>query len=102
MRDRRLLDTLDRRGDEYRYYSSIGFDMHHDHHRYDPYKSSDMGYFLNEFTKEKPPTFDADVNLEDAKAWIIGMKKFFELQYEYTDNMNAKNVIFSLKGKEDI
>jgi len=60
-----------------------------------------MGYFPYD-NKVKPPTFDGDVkNLEEAKAWILGMNKFFEL-HEYTDNMKAIIAIFSLKGKADI
>lgn len=38
---------------------------------------------------------------EDEKAWILGMKKLFEL-HEYVDNMKAIIVIFGLKGKADI
>lgn len=33
-----LLDTPDRRSDEYRYHSSSGLDRHHDRHQYHPYK----------------------------------------------------------------
>lgn len=99
MKDGRLLDTLDRRGDEYMYYSSSGSDRHHDHHRYHPYRRSDRGYLSNEFKKAKPPTFDGDVKKpEDAEAWILGMNKFFEL-HEYTNNMKFIITIFSLKGK---
>jgi len=96
VRDGGLLDTPDRRGDEYRYYSSFGSGRNHDSHDYHPYRRSDMGYFLDEFKKEKPPTFDGDVNnMEDPKAWIIGMKKLFEL-HEYIDNMKAMISIFIL------
>ena len=70
MRDGRLLDTQDRRADEYKYYSSSGSDMHHDRHCYHPYRSSDRGYFLDEFKKSKPPTFNGDVKKpEDVEAW---------------------------------
>ena len=56
----------------------------------------------DEFKKEKAPTFDGDVKKsEDAEAWILGMKKLFEL-HNYTDNMKAIVGIFSLKGKADI
>ena len=102
MRYGRLLDTLDRRGDQYRYYSSSGFDGHHDCHHYHPYRRNYRGYFPNEFKKEKPLNFDGDVwKPEDAMAWILGMKKLFEL-HEYTDNMKAGIAIFSLKGKANI
>ena len=44
------------------YYSSFGFDRHHDRHHYHPYKRNDRGYFLDEFKKEKTPTFDGEMN----------------------------------------
>lgn len=48
---------------------------------------SDRGYFPDEFKKQKPPTFHGDLKkLEDAEAWILGMKTLFEL-HEYTRNM---------------
>jgi len=43
VRDGRLLDTPERRGDEYRYYSSYGSDRHHDHHHYHPYRRNARG-----------------------------------------------------------
>lgn len=98
----KFLDTLDKRGDGNRLYSSSGSDMYHGYHCYHPYRRNNMGYFPNEFKKEKPPTFDEYLKkLEDAKAWLLGMKKFFEL-HDYTENMKAKIAILSLKGKEDI
>ena len=44
VRDGKLLDTLDRRGDEHMYYSSSGSDKHHYRHRYQPYRRNDRGY----------------------------------------------------------
>lgn len=71
VRDDRLLDTPERRDDEYRYYSSYCSDRHHDRHCYHPYRRNDRGYFLNEFKKSKPPTFDGRVkNPEDIEACI--------------------------------
>ena len=105
VRDGRLLDTPNRRGNELRHYSSFGSNRHHDHHdhhHYHPYRRNDRGYLPNEFKKEKPPTFDGDVKKsEDVEAWILGMNKLFEL-HKYTNNMKAIIVIFSLKGKENI
>ena len=102
VRDGRFLDAPYRRGDEYMYYFSYVSHRHHDRHRYHPYRSNDRGYLPDEFKKEKMPTFDGDMKkLEDAEAWILGMNKFFEL-HNYTDNMKAKVVIFSIKGKVDI
>ena len=57
----RLLDTPNRRGDEYRFYASFGSDRHHDRQLYLPYKRNDRGYLPDEFKKEKPPNFDGEV-----------------------------------------
>jgi len=102
IRDGRFLDTLDRRGDEHRYYSSSGSDRHYDRNCYHPYRRSDREYFADEFKKSKLPKFDGYLKkLEDAEAWLLGMNKFFEL-HEYTKNMKAEIIIFILKGKADI
>ena len=102
IRDGRLLDTLYRSGDGYKYYYSFGLDRHHDSNCYHPYRRSDRGYFPNDFKKEKPPSFDGDVKkLKDAAAWIPGMNKFFEL-HNYIDNMKVRVAIFSLRGNADI
>lgn len=59
-------------------------------------------YLPYDFKKARPPTFDGDVKkLEDEEAWLLGMKKFFEL-HDHIHNMNSKIVIFNLKGKVDI
>jgi len=63
------LDTLDKKGDGHRYYSSSGSHRNYDHHRYHPYRRSDRGYFPEEFKKAKPSTCDGDLKKsEDAKA----------------------------------
>lgn len=56
-----------------------------------------------EFKKVNLVTFDGEMKkLEDAKAWLLGMKKFFKL-HNYAKNMNAKIYMFSLiKWKADI
>jgi len=93
------LDTPDRRSDGHRYYSSFGPDRHYGHHCYHPYRRSDRGYFSVEFKKEKPPTFDGEMKKsQDAKAWLLGMRKFFIL-HDYLENMKAKIDTFNLKGK---
>jgi len=61
MRDGRLLDTPNRRGDGHRYYSNYSSDRNYDHNHYHPYKRSDRGYLSDEFKKEKPPTFDGEM-----------------------------------------
>jgi len=64
---------------------------------------SERGYFLvYEFKKSKPPTFDGELKKpEDEEAWLLGMKKFFEI-HDYTEKKKAKIVIFNLKGKTNI
>jgi len=93
------LDTLDRRGTGYGYYSSYGFYKHHDHHHYHPYRRNDKEYLSNEFKKEKPPTFDGEMKKsKDVEACFLGMRKFLRL-HDYSENMKAKITLFSLKGK---
>ena len=100
--DGRLLDTLDRRGFGHMYYSSYSSDRHHDHHHYHPYRRNDRGYFPDEFKKVNPPTFNAEMKKsQDAEAWLLGMKKFFQL-HDYSENMKERTTTFSLKGKVNI
>jgi len=80
IKDDRFLDAPDKGGDGHMFYSSCGSDMYRGHHHYHPYKRNDRGYFPNEFNKSKPLTFDGYLNKpKDAEAWLLGMKKFFEL-----------------------
>ena len=59
-------------------------------------------YFLDEFKKSKPLSIDGDLKKsEDAKAWLLGMNKFFEL-HDYTENMMARIVILIFKWKANI
>jgi len=51
VRDGRLLDTLEWRGNGYKYYSTSRSDRHHDCHRYHPHKRIDKGYFPYDFKK---------------------------------------------------
>lgn len=104
VRDGRLLDTLDRRGDKHMYYSSSSSSSkkRDDRHRYHPFKRSNRGYFPDEFKKAKPPTFDGEMNKsQDAEVWFLGIRKFFRL-HDYSDNMKTKIATFSLRGKADI
>lgn len=39
--------------------------------------------------------------IEYVEVWLLGMKKFIKL-HDYTKNMKATIIIFSLKGKENI
>jgi len=98
----RLLDTHNRRGSSYRFYSSSGSDRYHGHHSYHPYRRSDKGFFPDEFKKAKPPNFNGNLKKsEDAEAWFLGMNKFFEL-HDYIENMKSMIFIFNLKWKENI
>ena len=84
------------------YYSSFGSDKNYDHHHSHPYRRSDKGYLLDDFKKEKPPTFDGEMKKsEDAEAWLLGMRNFFKL-HDYSENMKAMIATFNLKGKADI
>jgi len=80
IKDGIFLDTLDRRGSGHQIYSSSSSDRHHGHHCYKPYKRNDKGYFLDEFKKSKPPTFDGKLKkYEYEEASLLGMMIFFEL-----------------------
>lgn len=102
IRDGKFLDAPDRKGSGHGFYSSSSSDKYHGHDRYHCYRKGDKGYLSDEFKKAKTPTFDGELKKPtDAKAWLIVMKKFFKL-HDYTENLKAKIVIYSLKGKEDI
>lgn len=69
VRDGRSLDTLDRRGDRHRYYSSFGSNKFYDRHCHHPYRRSEKGYFSDEFQKVKPLKFNEKMKKsQDAKA----------------------------------
>ena len=54
---------------------------------------------LDEFKKDKPPTFHGELKKpKNVEVWLLGMKKLFEL-HDYTENMKAMIDIFNLKGK---
>ena len=95
------MDTPERRTDMYEFHSRSSSMRHnHHHHHHNPYRRSE--YFLEEFKKFKPPKFDEHMKkLENAEAWLLGMKNFFKLN-NYSENMKAKIDTFSLKGKSNI
>jgi hypothetical protein len=40
-----------------------------------------------EFKKSKPPSFNGDIEKgEEAKAWLLGLKKYFEV-HDYSENL---------------
>jgi hypothetical protein len=52
-----------------------------------------------EMNKIKPPTFDGEHKKEeDAETWLLGMKKYFQLQ-NYSSHAERRIVIYQLKGK---
>ena len=61
-----------------------------------------MRKYLGEFKKIKPPMFNGEIEKgEEAKAWLSGMKNYFQI-YNYSDELKAKKAIYNLTGKEDI
>ena len=57
---------------------------------------------VGELRRIKPPNFDGEVKQgEDFEAWLIGLRKFFQL-HQYTPNMDARVAIYHLQGKATI
>ena len=49
-----------------------------------------------------PPTFNGEVKSgQEAEAWLLGMKKYFQVQ-DYYGNMKARVAIFNLSGRASI
>lgn len=95
------MGTTDNRTGNYGFHSnSFYMRHHHHHHRHHPYKRSE--YFLEDFKKVKPPTFDGDMKKSKGlEVWFLGMKKIFRLD-NYSENIKAKIATFSRKGKTNI
>ena len=56
----------------------------------------------DEFKKARPPTFNGETkNGQEAKAWLLGMRKYFQVQ-DYSGNMKARVSIFNLTGRASI
>jgi len=52
-----------------------------------------------ELSKIKPPTFDGDhKKYEDAKTWLLGMRKYFQL-HNYSSNVEARIATYHFQGK---
>jgi hypothetical protein len=52
-----------------------------------------------EMNKIKPPTFDGEHKKEeDAETWLLGMKKYFQLQ-NYSTHAEGRIAMYQLKGK---
>ena len=55
-----------------------------------------------EMNKIKPPTFDREHKKEeDAETWLLGMRKYFQLQ-NYSSHAEGIISIYQLKGKESM
>ena len=49
--------------------------------------------------KTKPPTFDGEHKKEEyAKTWLLGMKKYFQLE-NYSTHAEGRIAMYQLKGK---
>ena len=49
-----------------------------------------------------PPTFNGEIkNGQEAEAWLLGMKKYFQVQY-YSGNIKARVAIFNMNGRASI
>jgi hypothetical protein len=63
------------------------------------YKRSGVDELRGEMNKIKPPTFDGEhKEVEDAKTWFLGMRKYFQL-HNYSFHAERRIVIYQLKGK---
>jgi hypothetical protein len=52
-----------------------------------------------EINKIKPPTFDGEHKKEeDVETWLLGMKKYFQLQ-NYSTHVKGRIAMYQLKGK---
>ena len=54
-----------------------------------------------EFWKAKPPMFDGEVKFGQAKAWILGIRKYFQV-HDYSRNTKDRFAIFNLNGRTSI
>lgn len=69
--------------------SSANRRYHHSHHHHRS-ESKEKEHMPEEFKNAKSSAFDGDVKkAEDAKAWLLGMKMFFQI-HDYSENMETK------------
>jgi hypothetical protein len=58
-----------------------------------------MDELKGEMNKIKPPTFDGEHKKEeDAETWLLGMRKYFQLQ-NYSSHVEERIAMYQLKGK---
>jgi hypothetical protein len=62
-------------------------------------RRSGVDELQGEMNNIKPPTFDGEHKKdEDAKTWLLGMRKYFQL-HNYSSQAEGRIVIYHLKGK---
>jgi hypothetical protein len=54
-----------------------------------------------EMNKIKPPTFDGEHKEEDVETWLLGMRKYFQLQ-NYSSHAEGRIAMYQLKGKASV
>jgi hypothetical protein len=63
------------------------------------HRRSGVDELKGEMNKIKPPTFDGEHKKEeDAETWLLGMRKYFQLQ-NYSSHAEGRIVMYQLKGK---
>jgi hypothetical protein len=66
------------------------------------HRRSEVDELKGEMNKIKPPTFDGEHKKdEDVEAWLLGMRKYFQLQ-NYSSHAEGRISIYQLKGKASI
>jgi hypothetical protein len=63
------------------------------------HRRSGVDELKGEMNKIKPPTFDGEHKKEeDAETWLLGMRKYFQLQ-NYSSHAEGRIAMYQLKGK---
>jgi hypothetical protein len=63
------------------------------------HKRSGVDELKGEMNKIKPPMFDGEHKKEeDAKTWLLGMRKYFQL-HNYSSHVEGRIAMYQLKGK---
>jgi hypothetical protein len=65
------------------------------------HRRSGMDELKGEMNKIKPPMFNGEHKEEDAETWLLGMRKYFQLQ-NYSSHAEGRIVMYQLKGKESM
>jgi hypothetical protein len=66
------------------------------------HRKSGKDELKGEMNKIKPPTFDGEHKKEeDVEKWLLGMKKYFQLQ-NYSAHAEGRIAMYQLKGKESM